>query len=175
MIDVKKLFGTDKRTALMTKNILLSFLIKGWSGLVTLLLVPVTLHCLGEYKNGIWITVSTMLIWIDNLDIGLGNGMRNKLATHLAHGDTVQARQCVTSTFVMLVAIIIPVMLVAIGLTHAIDLYTFLNVDPGKVDDLTQVVVVSIIFVSSTFIFKFIGNLYLGLQLPPYTSRAAGR
>ncbi len=166
MIDVKKLFGTDKRTALMTKNILLSFLIKGWSGLVTLLLVPVTLHCLGEYKNGIWITVSTMLIWIDNLDIGLGNGMRNKLATHLAHGDTVQACQCVTSTFVMLVAIIIPVMLVAIGLTHAFDLYAFLNVDPGKVDDLTQVVVVSIIFVSSTFIFKFIGNLYLGLQLP---------
>ncbi|MBO4659504.1 MAG: hypothetical protein J5637_07775 [Prevotella sp.] len=150
----------------MWKNILVSFLIKGWSGVVTLLLVPVTLHCLGDYKNGIWITVSTMLIWIDNLDIGLGNGMRNNLATHLAHGDTTRARECVTSTFVMLVVIIIPVMLVTIGLAHAIDLYGFLNVDPDKVSDLTQVVIVSIIFVAATFIFKFIGNLYLGLQLP---------
>ena len=150
----------------MRKNNLVSFRIKGWSGLVTLLLVPVTLHCLGDYKNGLWLTISSMLIWIDNLDIGLGNGLRNKLAAHLAHGETRQAREAVTSTFVMLGVIILPVMAMAIAIAHFADLYGFLNVDRGLIPDLEAVVIVSIIFVSSTFIFKFIGNVYLGLQLP---------
>ena len=124
--DVKKLLGADKRTALMRKNIALSFLIKGWSGVVTLLLVPVTLHCLGEYKNGLWLTISSMLIWIDNLDIGLGNGLRNQLATYLAHGDNQKAREAVTCTFIMLGVIIIPIMLLAIGAAHYGDLYRFI-------------------------------------------------
>lgn len=165
-MDLKQLMGQDKRTALMRKNIALSFLIKGWSGIVTLLLVPATLHCLGEYKNGIWLTVSSMLIWIDNLDIGLGNGLRNQLASCLAHNDTEKARETISSTFIMLAVIILPIMLVAIAGAYAVDLYHFLNVDRQQIDDLTAVVVVSTILVSGTFIFKFIGNVYLGLQLP---------
>ena len=144
----------------------MSFLIKGWSGVVTLLLVPVTLHCLGEYKNGLWLTISSMLIWIDNLDIGLGNGLRNKLAAHLAHGDNEKAREAVTCTFIMLGAIIIPIMLLAIAAAHYCDLYSFMNVDHALISNLEKVVIVSIIFVCSTFIFKFVGNFYLGLQLP---------
>lgn len=163
---LSKILGTDERTALMRKNILLSFLIKGWSGIVTLLLVPVTLHCLGDYKNGLWLTISSMLIWIDNLDIGLGNGLRNQLATHLAHGDNQKAREAVSSTLVMLCMIIIPIMLCTLAIVYNTDLYRFLNVDGTQITDLRAIVAVSVILVSSTFIFKFIGNLYLGLQLP---------
>ena len=144
----------------------MSFLIKGWSGVVTLLLVPVTLHCLGEYKNGLWLTISSMLIWIDNLDIGLGNGLRNKLAAHLAHGDNEKAREAVTTTLVMLCMIIIPIMLCTIAIVYHTNIYHFFNVDSNQITDLRSVVTVSVILVSSTFIFKFIGNIYLGLQLP---------
>ncbi len=150
----------------MRKNIFFSFLIKGWSGVVTLLLVPLTLHCLGEYKNGIWLTISSMLIWIDNLDIGLGNGLRNKLATYLAQDDMKKARETVSSTFFMLAIIILPVMFLSIAAVELFDLHTFLNVDASVIPNLGDIMAVSIIFVSTTFIFKFIGNFYLGLQLP---------
>ena len=50
----------SKRSSLLQKNILASFLIKGWSALIVLLLVPATLHCLGDYKNGIWLTISSL-------------------------------------------------------------------------------------------------------------------
>ena len=40
--------NSNKRTSLLQKNIIASFLIKGWSALVVLLMVPATLHCLGE-------------------------------------------------------------------------------------------------------------------------------
>ena len=165
-MNLQRLLGPDKRTALMRKNIFFSFLIKGWSGLVTLLLVPLTLHCLGDYKNGIWLTISSMLIWIDNLDIGLGNGLRNKLATYLAQEDMKKARETVSSTFFMLALIILPVMLAAIAAVKTFDLHAFLNVDPAVIPNLGDIMAVSILFVSATFIFKFIGNFYLGLQLP---------
>ena len=61
--------SSHQRSTLLVKNILVSFLIKGWSAIVVFLMVPVTLHCLGEYKNGVWLTISSIMLWIDNMDI----------------------------------------------------------------------------------------------------------
>lgn len=166
-MDIKRILGTDKRTSLIRKNIFFSFLIKGWLGLIFLLIIPITLKCIGnEYENGIWLTLSALLIWIDSFDIGLGNGMRNKLAKYIAVGETEEARKIVSNTLVMLFVIIVPI---AIGLficMHFLDIYSLLNVDNSIVGNLQQVIMVSLIFVCSTFVLKFIGNLYLGLQLP---------
>ena len=77
----------DKRTKLLNKNILASFFIKGWSALIVFLMVPLTLKMLGIYQNGIWLTISSVLVWIDMMDIGLGNGLRNVLAKYMAIDD----------------------------------------------------------------------------------------
>ena len=74
----------NDRSCLLKKNILASFAIKGWAGIIQLLLVPITIHCLGNYINGLWMVISSVLIWIDSLDIGLGNGLRNKLSERIA-------------------------------------------------------------------------------------------
>ncbi len=158
--------GKDVRTSLINKNIFFSFLIKGWSGLVQLLIVPVTIFCLGNYENGIWMTISSILLWIDSLDIGLGNGLRNTLASQLANGDIKRARESVSSTFFMLIFIITPVALLLVAAILLTDTYGLLNVDNGIVDTLDEVLIASVVFVCMTFIFKFVGNVYLGLQLP---------
>lgn len=163
---VSRLFSADSRTVLIRKNIMFSFLIKGWSALVMLLLVPITLKCLGDYTNGVWLTISSLLIWIDQMDIGLGNGLRNKLAAAIAHNDTKGAKEAVSSTFFMLIIIVIPILLVLLGIIYSIDVYSFLNVKSELVGNLTNVIAVAVILICSTFIFKFIGNFYLGLQLP---------
>ena len=69
----QRLWGKEQRTVLLRKNIFFSFLIKGWSALAIFLTVPLTLSCLGVYENGVWLTISSVLLLIDNLDIGLGN------------------------------------------------------------------------------------------------------
>ena len=157
---------SHQRSSLLVKNILVSFLIKGWSAIVVFMMVPVTLHCLGEYKNGVWLTISSIMLWIDNMDIGLGNGLRNKLAIHLAHNDTERARSLVSSTFAMLTCIMIPAMLILLLLVYFGDMYGFLNVSPSLIGNLNTVLIVTVVFVCSTFIFKLIGNFYMGLQLP---------
>ncbi len=163
---LQEILGGNKRTALIRKNILASFLIKGWSVIVQLTLVPLTLHCLGSYENGIWLTISSMLLWIDNLDIGLGNGLRNKLAEHLAHEEINKAQNTVSSTLYMLFLVIVPIVIIINLLIWLTDTYSFFNIDSGIVGNLDLILTIATIFVCSTFIFKSIGNFYMGLQLP---------
>lgn len=163
---IRKIFNGDERSVLVKKNIAGSVLIKGWSCVVQFLLVPVTLKCLNQYEYGIWLTISSILLWVDQFDIGLGNGLRNKLAEAIARNEFERARRLVSTTFVMLTLIVIPIILVALLLIYNVDLYSFLNVDVKVVDNIKDVLILSVAFVGATFIFKFIGNVYLGLQLP---------
>ena len=164
--DLRQHDESSRRTKLLKHNIVASFAIKGWSVAMQFLLVPLTLHCLGAYENGLWMTISSMLLWIDNLDIGLGNGLRNKLAEHLAHNDIDKARRVVASTFFMLIVLIVPVCVLINILIWNVDVYSFFNVDDKIVNDLRTVLSLTTIMVCSTFVFKFIGNFYMGLQLP---------
>lgn len=156
----------NNRSQLLKKNILFSFVIKGWAGIVQILLVPITIHCLGNYINGIWMVISSVLIWIDSLDIGLGNGLRNKLSERIALRDSRGAKEYVSTTFFTLIGIIIPAIILILLACTNIDLYKLLNVDPRIIPNLTAVICLSVVLVGNTFIFKFIGNVYLALQLP---------
>ena len=166
MMGKNRITKVNSRTTLIKKNVLASFFIKAWSALVQLALVPLTLSCLGVYENGVWLTISSVLLWIDNLDIGLGNGLRNKLAVCMAQNDTEKAREMVSSTLAMLAGIIVPVVCLLIAAELLGDTYSVFNVDRLRVDNMTTVIVVATLLVGATFVFKFLGNFYMGLQLP---------
>lgn len=157
---------SQNRSSRLKKNIFASFIIKAWSAVIVFLMVPVTLKCLGEYNNGVWLTISSIMLWIDNMDIGLGNGLRNKLAIYLANGETQSARSLISSTFAMLTYIIIPTMLILVVIIMTNDNYRLLNIEPSMVDNLEKVLIAMVILVCTTFIFKLIGNFYMGIQMP---------
>ena len=75
----------NERSNKVLVNVVLLFFLKGWSGVIQFLLVPLTLLCLDEYEYGIWLLVNSILVWIDSFDIGLGNGLRNKIAEYIAN------------------------------------------------------------------------------------------
>lgn len=157
---------TNQRSLLIMKNIVASFFVKGWSALVVLLMVPLTLKMLGAYSNGVWLTISGILIWIDFMDIGLGNGLRNAVAEYVAKGDDAKARRAVSSAFFMQTLIIIPMLLVLCLLVHLLDMHRLLGVSPSIVHNLDVILIIALLMTSVTFILKAIGNLYMGLQLP---------
>lgn len=157
---------TNKRSALLIKNVIASFVIKGWSALVVLLMVPLTLKILGVYNNGVWLTISSILIWIDLMDIGLGNGLRNAVSHFVAIGDNESVKKAVSSTFFMLVVIVIPILMVLSAVIWCFDMYDALGVDPQKLDNLNTTLTVALVLASTTFILKATGSFYMGLQLP---------
>lgn len=156
----------DSRTLLMKKNIIASFLLKGGSIIVSFLLVPMTLGYLNPYEYGIWLTLNSVLSWVYLLDIGLGNGLRNKLAEARAKGDMQLGKIYVSTTFFFMTLIIVVFYgLFLIG-QNFLDWYSILNVDPAKVDNLGSIVTVVMAFFCLSFVFKLIGNVYMAWQLP---------
>ncbi|MBN1185176.1 MAG: LPS biosynthesis flippase [Bacteroidales bacterium] len=88
-----KINSGSLRSTVIKKNILGSFVIKGFSILTSLLLVPATLNLLNPEKYGIWITLYSIVTWFNMMDIGLGNGFRNKFAEAVALGDNERAKK----------------------------------------------------------------------------------
>ena len=99
---LSSLLKGDTRSVKAKKNIIASGLFKGADLLIYLLLVPVTLGYLNPYEYGIWLTLNSILAWINSFDIGLGNGLRNKLAEAIAKDDKVLARKYVSTTLIMI-------------------------------------------------------------------------
>lgn len=157
---------SDDRSRLLAKNIVGSVLIKGWASLVVFLLVPLTLRCLGDYTNGLWMTISAVLVWFDQMDIGLGNGLRNRLAACVAHDEMQEAREAISSTLAMLVAIVVPMAALLLVVVWKADIYALLNVDAMRITDLREVLSVIVVLFASTFVLRFVGNVFMGLQLP---------
>ena len=164
--EVRKFFKGEDRTVKAKKNIFVSFFLKGIDAIVYLLLVPVTLGYLNEYEYGIWLTLNSILMWINSLDIGLGNGLRNRLTSCISKGNRRLGRIYVSTTFVMLVIIMIIFISIGILLEPLINWYAILNTSFKYVHDLNEIVFVSFLIFCLNFIFKFIGNVYQALQLP---------
>ena len=68
----------------LKKNAIASLLIKGGSVLVGFMLVPITLNYLDQTRYGLWVTITSFLTWFTFFEIGLGSGLKNKLAEAVA-------------------------------------------------------------------------------------------
>lgn len=160
----------DIRTVKAKKNILASAVLKGIDSLVYLLLVPVTLGYLNPYEYGIWLTLNSILMWINSFDIGLGNGLRNKLAFAVAQNDRMLGRIYVSTTFIMLSIIMLGIIGVGSIGRLFINWYDILNTTPEQVANLDNIVYVSFAIFCLNFILKLIGNIFLAMQLPAINS-----
>lgn len=165
-MNIKSFFKGEERTVKAKKNIIASVVFKGIDAITYLLLVPVTLGYLNPYEYGIWLTLSSILMWINSFDIGLGNGMRNKLAKALAHDDNDLGRIYVSTTFYMLVVLMGGLIVLGTIINPFINWYGILNTTEAHIPHLSEIVYVSFFIFCLNFIFKFIGNVYLALQLP---------
>ena len=168
--DLKNIFSGDRRTVRVKQNVVASILLKGVDVVIYLLLVPLTLGYLNSYEYGIWLTLNSVLLWINTFDIGLGNGLRNKLAIAMARGNKALGRAYVSTTFYALIIIVSLLLSVFYIFNSFIDWYSLLNVDRQLVTHLSDIVLVSFVCFCLNFVFKFVGNIYLALQLPAVTN-----
>ena len=162
------LFSGDERSVLVKKNIYFSFLIKGFSISISLLLVPLTLNYLSVYEFGVWLTLSSIFTWINYFDIGLGNGLRNRLAESMAKQDKTLGQIYVSTTFFILSLIITVVFLIFLAFQPYLNWAEILNANPEKVADLNRVIILSFAFFCLNFLFKIVGIIYAAAQKPAF-------
>ena len=156
--------SADERTVKARKNIFLMAFIKGASILANLMLVPLTLNYVDEDTYGIWLTLSSMVAWMSFLDVGLNQGLRNKLAESLAIGDNRLGKKYVSTTYALLTLIFIPLMLLLLVVAPAVDWNRLLNLNPDL--SLIPAVCIVITYFCINFILSTINVVILADQKP---------
>lgn len=88
-------------------NISLSIIFKGLTVLGNLLLIPLTIDILNKETFGIWVTISTILISLTLFDLGITNGLRNRLVQTFENrnGDLSKKYISTAYTLVSLIAL----------------------------------------------------------------------
>ena len=95
---LKSLLGKGhERSVRARKNILLAVLFKGVGVLIGFAYFPITLAYLSPAKFGIFLTLTSVIDWFGQLDVGIGNGLRNRLGEAIADGEDEKARGYVST------------------------------------------------------------------------------
>lgn len=121
--------STDKRTTTIKKNIIGSFLIKGCSIIISLMLVPITLGYVSSELYGIWLTLSSIMMWISFFDIGFTLGLKNKLTEAITLNQWEKGKSLVSTTYFIMILIFIPLCILLIIAIPYIDWASFLNIN----------------------------------------------
>jgi O-antigen/teichoic acid export membrane protein len=132
-----------ERTLKAKKNVAISFLLKGISIFIGFILIPMTINYVNPTQYGIWLTLSSVMSWFSFFDIGLGNGLKNKVAEANALKEYAQARIYISTTYAILAIISVSVFMLFYGLNHFISWSGILNtsdVNGGNLNHLALIV-----------------------------------
>ena len=146
----------DRRSLIVKKNMIGSIFIKGLSILIQLILVPMTLGYLSQELYGIWLTISSIMLWLNFFDVGLTLGLKNKLSEALAKNDIEKGKSLVSTTYIVMLIIFLPLCLIGECVIPYVDWSSFLNVSQIYNEELSHVVSILLVCFSLQMIFNVI-------------------
>lgn len=161
---ITKIFhSADKRNSNLRNNILLSGAMKTTGMLTSFMIVPVTLHYLDNEIYGIWMTITSILMWFSFFDVGLGNGMRNYMTQAISANDYRTARAYLSTTLCILTFISIGLALLCIPCL-TLDFNKIFNTYALSNAVLQNALVIAVLFTLVNFVVKNIGFVFIALQ-----------
>ncbi len=166
----RALFEGSPRSVQTKQNIVGLFLLRGVSVAISFVLVPLTLSYLSPAKYGLWMTLSSILSWVMWLDVGLGNGLRNRFAEALAHDDRALARSYVSTTYLFVGLIGIVLFLVFVLLQPFVSWTGILNAPADMERELTNLAYIVVLFFCIRLVVGLIGTILTADQQPALSS-----
>lgn len=154
----------NDRTKNVKRNIIYSFLLKFLSVGLSFILLPLTVHYLTEVEYGVWVTLFTVMNWVNFLDMGLGLGLRNKLAEAVSKNNLNEIRTYLsTGVFAMIGmgSILLIVFLIGIQL---VNMQSVFNTKEISEQDLYISTLFTGIFVILAFTLSIINQVYYAYQ-----------
>jgi O-antigen/teichoic acid export membrane protein len=148
------------------KSILALFGIKAASILISLVMVPLTIHYLSPVKYGVWLTLSSIVGWIGYFDIGFGNGLRNRFAESVAKKNYQLARTYVSTTYALLTIIMGSFLFVFLIINPFLNWAKILNAPFDMHNELTIVAFITIAFFCFQIILQLV-SIILSANLQP--------
>lgn len=129
-------------------------------------MVPLTIGYVQTEQYGIWLTLSSVVGWFAFFDVGLGHGLRNKLAEALSRSDLDKAKVYVSSTYAILGLILAGILVLFFIIQPVLNWQIILNTTSVDADELRLVAVATFTFFCISFLLKLIYSIFLADQRP---------
>ncbi len=128
----------NARSVTVKTNIVGALLIRGVSIIVSLMLVPLTLGYVSSELYGIWLILSSIILWLHFFDVGFTLGLKNRLAEAIANDDWARAKSLVSTTYFMITLIMLPLCIGLEVVVPLVDWASFLNVSAEYNEDIVR-------------------------------------
>ena len=152
------------RSASAKKNILQLILIKFSTIAASFLLIPMTIKYVSPTEYGIWLVISSTVAWMSIFDIGINNGLRNKLSESLARKDYDRSKSLVSTAYFLLAIIFIPLLVMLMAGNYLVDWVGMLNLQGQNKHDLKTVAAILMAYFCIRFILSTINTILLADQ-----------
>jgi O-antigen/teichoic acid export membrane protein len=158
------------RSVKAKKNIIASFLIRGLSIAISLVLVPLTINYINPSRYGIWLTLSSIVGWLSFFDIGLTQGLRNKFAEAKAKNDDTIAQVYVSTTYAILGIIFFIIWLLFLIINPHLNWTSILKVSETMRSEVSLLAVIVFTYFCISFVIKIVTTVLIADQQPAKSS-----
>lgn len=166
----KKWNSSSDRSRKAASQIVLSLCAKSVSVIVPLLIVPLTIDYINPTQYGIWLTLSSIIAWVSFLDLGLGNGFRNKFAEAKAKKNIEDAKKYVSTTYFAIGVIVFCAIVIITIINHFVDWAEILKVPYSYSSELHNVFAIVSVFFCLNLFFNVFTSLLAADQKPGISS-----
>lgn len=141
-------------------------IIKGISISISFLYVPLLLNTLDETNYGVWLTLTSLVSWVALFDVGIGNGLRNKLSHALAIQDSKLSKEIVSTAYFSMLGIIILLYLLFLCVFKYINWNQILASNSVIIPNIDKIVFVVFSGFLMQFFFGLINSILFAIQKP---------
>ena len=164
--------NTKQRNRNIKVQIYLTLLLRGISVFLSFYVIRLTIDFLGKDLYGIWIVLLSIIAWFSLFDVGIGNGLRNKLTIALATKDMVAAKAYVSTSYIILSFIAILVFSIFIISAYFINWQSVFNSKLLSIQQYTTMMIMFIGGIVISFVLSLINSILNAYQKSALTNIA---
>ena len=148
----KKIIGKYKSISennrIVFSNVIGAFGVKGLSLLVSLFTMPAYLRFFNDQAAlGLWFTVLSVLNWLLNFDLGIGNGLRNHLSRTITQKNNEETKKYLSSAYISIGVLCIVISVVFVFVFDFINWNKVFNISTDIISYEALLLSVKIVFV----------------------------
>ncbi|URZ03537.1 lipopolysaccharide biosynthesis protein [Clostridium felsineum] len=161
--DLINLNGED-RNKIVKFSISLNFVYKIISVGLSYLAIPLTINYLNSEQYGIWMTLLSILSWMSLCDMGIGNGLRNKVTEALSNDDIKSAKEYISTAYVSMGGIVLVIFIVLVIIVPNLNWSNILNTKTINNDNLVNLIIIVVCFVLFNYVLSIGNQLFYAVQ-----------
>ena len=164
---ISKFIGNDKKDKTIVKNILYSFIIRALAIILALVKMPMYMRYFNNSEVlGIWYTILSILTWIFNFDLGIGNGLRNKLVKPIEENNDKEIKKYISSAYISIFVLVLIIGIVISILIPIINWNKFFNTSTNYIANSVFIKGMYIVLLGLLlqFLLKLINSVFYAYQ-----------